>query len=204
MSVPDQIASHQLGALLEALGSDAPTPGGGAAAAIAGAAGVAAAEKVLRLTIGKPAHAAHDDEHTARLGRLMRARSMFLVLADEDAEGFAALRALWSLPKDDPRRRAAWDGAVRGAIAPPRATLALCADVARDLEGMVGTTSRLLRADLGVGATLVRAAARAAAWNVRVNIAMLPEPERAPLEAETERVLGAATRSTGAAEEGCA
>src|SRR3954452_15733335 len=43
-----------VGELLQQLGSSAPTPGGGAAAALAGAVGAALIEMTANLTIGRP------------------------------------------------------------------------------------------------------------------------------------------------------
>ena len=50
---------------LDVLGSDAPTPGGGAAGAIAGATGAALIAMVGRLTVGKPGFEDVDDRMRA-------------------------------------------------------------------------------------------------------------------------------------------
>ena len=49
----ERLASSSVEGFLEVLGSDAPTPGGGAAGAIAGATGAALIAMVGRLTVGK-------------------------------------------------------------------------------------------------------------------------------------------------------
>ena len=49
----ERLASTSVEGFLEVLGSDAPTPGGGAAGAIAGATGAALIAMVGRLTVGK-------------------------------------------------------------------------------------------------------------------------------------------------------
>ena len=49
-----------IGGWLEELGSSAPAPGGGAAAALEVAMGAALVEMVCNLTIGKPAFAEHE------------------------------------------------------------------------------------------------------------------------------------------------
>ena len=48
----ERLASSSVEGFLEVLGSDAPTPGGGAAGAIAGATGAALIAMVGRLTVG--------------------------------------------------------------------------------------------------------------------------------------------------------
>jgi formiminotetrahydrofolate cyclodeaminase len=53
-------SSQPVGEWLEALGSAAPAPGGGAAAAMSACTGAALVEMVCNLTIGKPSFAEHE------------------------------------------------------------------------------------------------------------------------------------------------
>src|SRR3954470_10654290 len=80
-----------LRAFSDAPASDAPTPGGGSAAA--GAAGLAASLvcMVTRLSVGRSRYAAFEATHVRALEFAEQARSRFLELADEDAEAYAAL-----------------------------------------------------------------------------------------------------------------
>ena len=107
---------------LAALASDAPTPGGGTAAAVAGAMGAALAEMVAQLTLSKEKYAsAHDAVRPiAEAGQLARAE--FLNLAREDSEAYDRVVAARRLPKDTEAEKAARAAADRRSPAgtPPR------------------------------------------------------------------------------------
>jgi len=198
------IASQSVDAFLSALSAKVPTPGGGASAAIAGATASATAAMVLSYSLGKKKLTEHEDHNQNAMKQLTRARQMFLQLGDEDAEGYGALNVLWSLDKDDPKRIASWDNAVRGAITPPRAMLALSLEVLHLCDSLVNTTNKQLKSDLGVAAVLGEAAARSAAWNVRINIPLMPEDQRAPLGESVDSLLTQARALCERIESGCA
>ncbi|MCA9302480.1 MAG: cyclodeaminase/cyclohydrolase family protein [Phycisphaerales bacterium] len=189
---------------LDALADKQPTPGGGAAAAMTGATAAATASMVVSYSLGKKKLAEHEESNQAAGKQLANARVMFLKLAEEDAEGYGVLNALWSLDKDDPKRVARWDAAVAGAIAPPRAMLALAVDLLMRIESLVPTTNRMLRSDLGVAAVLAEAAARAAAWNVRINLPLVDETAGGRIGEEIDAELAHASSLCAAIEKGCA
>jgi formiminotetrahydrofolate cyclodeaminase len=81
-------SQQPLADFLSSLASEAPTPGGGTAAAVAGAMGAALTEMVVALTLAREKYAS---AHAAvrPIGEAARAaRAQFLVLAHEDAECF--------------------------------------------------------------------------------------------------------------------
>lgn len=84
---------------LDAMGSNDPTPGGGAAAAIAGATGAALIAMVGRLTLGKAGFEDIDERMRSLVERADAARRDFLTLADSDAESFEAVMAAFRMPK---------------------------------------------------------------------------------------------------------
>jgi len=198
------LASQTVGGFLESLDAKVPTPGGGAAAAITGATAAATAGMVVSYSINKKSLSEHAQFNTDAQKQLHRARAMFLMLADEDAAGYGVLNALWKLDKDDPTRVAGWADAVSGAINPPRAMLALSVDLLRLCESLITTTNRQLKSDLGVAAVLGNAGAKAAAWNVRINIPLLPENERAKANETVDAMLASADQLCAAIEAGCA
>ena len=72
------------------LASSAPTPGGGGASAMAGAAGAALGLMVSNLTVGKKKYAAVEDEIRSCMDKLEVLKNDMLGLIEADAEGFGA------------------------------------------------------------------------------------------------------------------
>jgi formiminotetrahydrofolate cyclodeaminase len=171
--------------LLRSLGEKCPTPGGGAAAGVTAAIGLAAGRMVLAYSIGRKDLAEHETANTAALQELEIWRDEAVSLAEADAEAFGVVSALWKLPEDHPQRIADWDVAVRAAIAAPLAMCRLCRNASELLSGLPGRTNPMLASDLAVAAILLQAACAAAAWNVRINLPSLgDESERARLAGE--------------------
>uniref|UniRef100_UPI000A66CD32 cyclodeaminase/cyclohydrolase family protein n=1 Tax=Clostridium sp. NkU-1 TaxID=1095009 RepID=UPI000A66CD32 len=83
---------------LEKLSSKSPTPGGGGAAGLGGAIGVALGEMVVNLTLGKKRYADVEEEMQSFLEKLEALKSEFLRLADEDEVVFVPLAAAYGLP----------------------------------------------------------------------------------------------------------
>ena len=81
--------------LLRSLGDKCPTPGGGAAAGVTAAIGLAAGRMVLAYSIGRKDLAEHETANTAALQELEAWRDEAVALAEADAEAFGILSALW-------------------------------------------------------------------------------------------------------------
>jgi formiminotetrahydrofolate cyclodeaminase len=177
------------------LAARTPTPGGGAVAAVTAAHAAALGSMVLEFTVGKEKWATHEDGNRRALARLGELRASALALADRDAAAYAALNALWKLPKDDPSRARAWDAAVAEAIDAPQAILDLAAEVAGACAGLGASTNPNLASDLAIAVDLARAAARAAAHNVEVNLPSVADA--AAREARRAR-MAAALSAAGA------
>jgi formiminotetrahydrofolate cyclodeaminase len=202
--MPEPIGSLSFESLLGALASKTPAPGGGAAAGMAGATACALAGMVVAYSVGRKSLAEHKGFLEDAQGRLARARSMFLLLADEDAAAYEKLNGLMKLPEDHPDRVAGWDGAVEGALGPPRAMLAAASDVLRLCEELLGKVNEHLRSDLAVAAVLAEAAARSAAWNVAVNLPLVDEGRQESIGEEAARLTREAAERAGRVEAGCA
>jgi formiminotetrahydrofolate cyclodeaminase len=159
---------------LDGLSSAAPTPGGGAAAALVGAMSAALISMVCNLTIGRPRYSAVESAMKAILVHSERARTRLLQLADEDALAYSGVTAAYKLPRGSTEERSqravAIQQALERAAEPPLAVLAesrsllpLCLEVAA--HGNVNVVS-----DAGVAAELCVAAVRSSLLNVRVNL----------------------------------
>ncbi len=189
----DSFRETTLATFIDSLGAKSPTPGGGAVASLVSALGAALGKMVVAYSVGKKKLAEHDAHHRAALEELDTLAKESLDLADRDARAYAALNALWKLDRDDPKRREAWPGAVKAAIAAPREVLEVALRTIERLKALCGRTSRMLDSDLAIAAVLAEAAARAAAWNVRINLPLLDDrSERASFEADLADALARA------------
>ncbi len=199
------IDQQPIGDWLEQLAAKAPTPGGGAVAALVGAVASALGSMVVAYTLGKKAFAEVEPELVDAAKRLDKTRLILLTLADEDARAYAALNAMMRLPEDDAVRIKGWADAVRDAIDVPRAGVAASASLASLLEGLLGKSNRWLGSDLAIAAELAGAAASAFAWNVRVNLPQLEDTDqRSKLEAEALMLVARARASAQAVAEAVA
>jgi formiminotetrahydrofolate cyclodeaminase len=198
------IRSMSIGDFADALASKAPAPGGGAVAPIVGALAASLGRMVLAYTTGKKKYAEHATLHERSGETLATLGVVAMELADADAEAYGRLNALWGLAEDDERRRREWAGAVDAAIAAPAGVLGTSLSILHHLEPLVGTTNRMLRSDLAIAAALGEVAARAAAWNVRVNLPLLDDAKRVEaLEHECDEGIAEARRVAAAIETAC-
>ena len=163
----------------DVLSSAAPTPGGGGAAALAGALGTALAHMVGALTVGKKKYAAVEDELRALMAECESLQASLLDQIDADAACFAPLAAAYGIPKDDPNRAGILEKAPLDACTAPIEIMRLCAR-AIDLAGVFAEKgSRLALSDAGCAAVLCKAAIQAASLNVFINTGALRDREKA-------------------------
>jgi len=177
--MPDSLRNETLEQALRSIGAKTSTPGGGAIAALLHALGTAAAQMTLNFSMGKKKLTEHESLHNETKHKLDELAQHALDWIDADAEAFAQLNELWKLPKDDPKRRAQFQDAVAAAVAPPQAVLAGSVELLRLLKRLCGATNAMLNSDFAIAAIAAEAAARSAAWNVRVNIPLLDDAEQA-------------------------
>jgi formiminotetrahydrofolate cyclodeaminase len=173
----DSKAAQSVAAYLDALASSAPAPGGGSAAALVGAMGIALVSMVANFTVGRPRYAAVEDAVRPALDEAERSRAELLRLMEEDEQAYLAYGAATKLPRaTEEERRArssALQRALRDATAPPLAMARLCRR-GLDLAGVVAESGNPnLASDAGVAALLAEAALRASIINVRVNLAQI-------------------------------
>ena len=171
--------------LLAAFASDAPTPGGGTAAALSAAMGAALAEMVAALTLSKEKYAASHDAVRPIAGAARRARQEFLWLAREDSQAYESVVAARGLPRETDAQKAARARRVAeanrlAAEVPMRTARAAVPAVNR------GGSRRAL---------LLEAAAQGALLNVGINLAGTDDRDFvATMKAESETTAREATR----------
>lgn len=166
--------------LLAQVAAKTPTPGGGAVACATGALAAALAGMVVSYSMGKKSLAAHQPELAKAAHALDNARTLFLQLAEEDAQAYGLVNELMKLPEGEARRKAELPAAMTASIQVPVAAMAAASDLLRLCETLTPITNKQLHSDLGIAAELALAAARASLWNVRVNASMLTDKAAAP------------------------
>jgi glutamate formiminotransferase/formiminotetrahydrofolate cyclodeaminase len=179
---PDQLLESRLvGAaesksFLDRLAAGTPTPGGGSAAAHAGAMGAALVAMVGQLTIGKKKYAEVEADAQRLVEQAEGLRRRLTAAVEQDAQAFEAVMDALRLPKDNADARAQAlqlatlrAGEVPLAVARDSAqVMALAAEMAR-----IGNSNAIT--DAGAAASLAHAALHAAGLNVRINAASLDD-----------------------------
>jgi formiminotetrahydrofolate cyclodeaminase len=117
-----------------------------------------------------------DPVEVATRADLLRTRA--LVLAVQDEEAFAAVKAAYALPREPEDARARRSAAIRDATAaaarPPADVVGVARDVVGLIEDLLPSANRTVRGDLVAGVAAARAAASASRLNVEINIRGLP------------------------------
>ena len=165
------------------LGSDAPAPGGGSAAALAGAQGAALTAMVCALTLGRKKYA--DYQAVAEVGFQQAAeqKAAFLSLMEADTEAYNGFRAAVALPKETEAEKAfrktlMEKAAVSCTLVP--AKIMFQAVITLELtHSLLGKTNRNAVSDLGVAALNLKTALLGAWLNVKINLPGLPSEEMA-------------------------
>ena len=175
----DRITELPARELLERLSTSEPVPGGGSAAALAGAMAAALVQMVVELTTGRPAAAAHVPELASARGAAVDLRGRLLRLTELDAAAYEAVVAARRLPRDtDPERAARTtriEDATREATRAPLDTARAAGEILDLAVRIAPIGNRNAISDIGVAALLAAAALRGAALNVRINLPYLPE-----------------------------
>ncbi|MGQ0613503.1 MAG: glutamate formimidoyltransferase [Planctomycetaceae bacterium] len=161
---------------LDALAGKEPAPGGGSAAALAGAMGASLVAMIANLTLGKKKYAVVEERMRSILARAEALRAELFGLIRADTEAYTRVMEAYKLPQGAPERAAAVDQALQGAAAPPLRMAELCAETCELSAEAVAIGNRNAISDGGGGALLAEAAALLAADNVRINLGGVGNP----------------------------
>jgi formiminotetrahydrofolate cyclodeaminase len=183
-------AQLSLERFLAALASDAPTPGGGTAAAAAGAMGASLAEMVAQLTLSKEKYAASHEavRPIAEAGTL--ARSEFLSLAREDSGAYDEVVAARRMPRGTDEEKAARlrriADANRNAAEVPMRTARAAVRLLAALPELAEKGNPNAASDVGAAALLLDACVEGALLNVGINLSGIEDSNFvADMQAET-------------------
>ena len=184
------LTENTISGFIEVLAAKAPVPGGGGAAALAGALGAALCSMVGNYTSGKKAYADVEEDVQRMLAEAADVRRNLARLINEDADAFVPLSAAYAIPKGDPRRAVVLEQATKAAIRPPLEMMRQMCRAIELLEEMGEKGSRMLASDVACGALLSKAALESASVNVFVNTASLQDRAYAStIEAECDEML---------------
>lgn len=168
-------------ALLDELAGSSATPGGGSAAALAGAMGAALLSMVCNLTIGKKQFAAVEDELRGVLEEAEALRRQLTSLADADTRAFDRVMAAYRLSKETEEERAARQAAIQRALQSatqvPLETAAACATIVKLTAQVIAKVNPNALSDAGTAALLAEAGLRGAQLNVGINLTSIRDPD---------------------------
>ena len=175
---------------LDKLASKDPTPGGGGAAALAGAIGIALGNMTGSLTVGKQKYADVEDEIIELNKRSVSLRKELYELIRRDAEAFMPVSRAYGIPKNDPTREEIMEQALKGAAEVPLEIIRKCCEALDIIVEYEKKGSVIAISDAGCAAAMCKAAIESAALNVYVNTKSMKNREYAEaLNVEVQKML---------------
>lgn len=193
------LTDHTIPALLDAFSSNTPTPGGGSAAALAGAAGAS----LLVMVAGMPKTRTNTPEERSALdaahAALTPIRDTLQSLIDRDAAAYDLVVAAFRQPKatDEEKavRKTAIQDATRVATEVPLETIRVCVQAMRHGRATVDHGNPSASSDAKVAFRLLMAAALGARDNVDINLSGLTDDAvRTAIGSEAAALIDEATR----------
>jgi methenyltetrahydrofolate cyclohydrolase len=160
--------------ILDAFASADPTPGGGSAAALAGAMGTSLLLMVARMPKTKTGVEADRPTLDRAVAELEPLAQDLRELIDRDTAAYSDVVAAYRLPKgtDEEKRarKAAIQAGMRGAIEAPLAVMRACRAALRQAETVERHGNPNAASDVTVAAALLRAGLEGARANVEINL----------------------------------
>jgi glutamate formiminotransferase/formiminotetrahydrofolate cyclodeaminase len=185
---------ESMSGFVASVASSNPVPGGGSVAAHAGALAAALAQMVAGLTIGKKKYAAVDAEMKEAALKAVALGNQLASLVKRDAEAYALVSEAYKLPKEPAdaaaRRSETVTNALLKAAEVPLETARAAVEVAQLAALVAEKGNSNAVTDAGVAALLAAAAAKGAAYNVRVNVQALEDKSKGePLAREASQLV---------------
>jgi formiminotetrahydrofolate cyclodeaminase len=188
--------------LLQRFASTDPTPGGGSAAALAGALGATLAAMVCAMPKTRSGAPEERERLDRALARAQAAGAHLQALVDEDSAAFDAVMAAFRLPKatdgEKALRKEAIAAANRRATLVPLQTAERCLEVLASAAEAAAAGNPNAVSDARTSAATALAGLLGALENVRINVPA-NDPASAPLLARAEELLRDARAQAAAA-----
>ncbi|MGT2887604.1 cyclodeaminase/cyclohydrolase family protein [Streptococcus didelphis] len=170
-----ELVKKSLSEFAEVLGSDAPAPGGGSAAALSAANGISLTKMVCELTLGKKKYQGVEDKIKDIHKEASRLQKELLAAVDKDTEAFNLVSQVFDMPKNSDQekleRRKAMQDALQEATKSPFQMMATILEAIKITQEAVGNSNSNAASDLGVAALLLKAGLQGAWLNVLINLA---------------------------------
>ena len=160
----------------EALASSDPTPGGGAAGAMAGAMGCSLALMAIRTTCNKKSTSQEaKDRLTVTLHKLNALKVQLNHFIQEDGQAYAAYIVAKQLPKEDPSREEATQQALIYAARVPMDTATTAITCLREIEPIEAAIAPVILSDIYCAKYLLKTAVRCSIENIKANLTFIKD-----------------------------
>jgi formiminotetrahydrofolate cyclodeaminase len=163
------------------LASKEAVPGGGGAAALVGALGVALNSMVANFSIGKKKFIDVEDKHRDILRRGNELKDELIELIDRDAENFLPLSKAYGIKaitdKEKSEKEIVLQNALKIACSAPMNMVECIYESILLHEELVDISSKLIISDVGVGVQCLKAALYSAQLNVVINVNSIKDEE---------------------------
>lgn len=156
------------------LASKNPVPGGGGAAALVAALGIALNTMVANFSIGKKKFIDYKDKHEDLIKRGEILREKLIDLVDKDAEFFEPLSKAYVMPssteEEKQLKNEVLQKCLKEACSAPMETLEYTYDAILMHKEIENISSKNILSDVGVGVQCLKAALNSAYLNVLINL----------------------------------
>lgn len=185
---------------------ESPAPGGGSVAALAGALGSALASMVANLSVGRGEMDPHYETLCDLAERAQTVKDALIQAVDEDTRAFDSVLAGMRMAQDTEEERAARKAAIeagyRVATSVPLTTVEGCLEAIKLCHEMAALAPKEMISDVGTGALLGLAGAKAAGYNVRINLPHITDQAfRADVKGRLDGYLAEASETARSVEE---
>ncbi|MDI3480717.1 MAG: methenyltetrahydrofolate cyclohydrolase [Tepidanaerobacteraceae bacterium] len=166
---------------VEVLASKEPVPGGGGAAALVGAIGIALGNMVGNLTVGKEKYKDVEEEVKSIMEEAKALQERLLSLVDRDAEVFKDVAEVYKMPKgtegEKKAREEAMQAALKKACTVPLDIMKNAVEAIKLQRRLADIGSKLAISDVGVGVHCLKAALLSGKLNVDINLSGIKDEE---------------------------
>ncbi len=168
-------------AFIEVLASKAPVPGGGGAAAMGGAIGMALSNMVGNLTVGKKKYADVEGEAKDLIAQGEDIIAKLKRLVDKDAEVFEPLSKAYSLPKTTPQeakyKEETMENCCKVACGVPMEIMRAAFEGIKIHARMGEIGTMIAISDVGCGVVFLKSALISGSLNVIINLNTIKDQE---------------------------